>query len=202
MKNWSKYFVNGVLLLVPITITIAVVWWVIYYTDTFITKYLAIQTPPGIGLLIILSLILFIGWLSTYWLTRKLVEWGEQILGTIPIIKTIYSSVKQMSTAVFDLHKLLQQAVLVPYPHPDVRSLGFMMSAVEEPIKSALPEDSVCVFIPISINLTGGFNIFVPVKDVTPLHVTPESAIQYILTAGAVMPRVNNDKKPKVTSPH
>lgn len=202
VKNWSKYFVNGVLVLVPITITIAVVWGFIHYTDAFITKHFKIHTLPGIGLLIILGLILLIGWISTHWLARKFVEWGEQILGTIPIIKTIYSSVKQMSAAVFDLHKLLQQAVLVPYPHPGARSLGFIMAEVEEPIKSALPEDSVCVFIPISIMLTGGFNIFVPAKDIIRLNITSESALQYILTAGAYMPRENTDEKQRATSSH
>jgi uncharacterized membrane protein len=202
MKNLSKYFVNGMLVLIPITTTFAVVWGFIHYTDDFIARHLTIQTPPGVGLIIILGLILFIGWLSTYWIARKFVEWGEQILGTIPIIKTIYSSVKQMSAAVFDLRKMLQQAVLVPYPHPGVRSLGFMMGEVDEPIKSALPEDSVCVFIPISINLTGGFNIFVPVKDVVRLNITSESAIQYVLTAGAYMPRENTDEKRTVTSSH
>lgn len=202
MNKWSKYFVNGMLVLVPITITIAVVVGFIHFADAFIGKYLFIPALPGIGLLMILGLILFIGWLSSHWFTRKFVEWGERILGTIPIIKTIYSSVKQMSVAVFDLHKLLQQAVLVPYPHPGVRSLGFIMAEVEEPIKSALPEDSVCVFIPISIMLTGGFNIFVPVKDITRLNITTESALQYVLTAGAYMPRENTDEKQTVTSSH
>jgi uncharacterized membrane protein len=180
---------------VPIVITTGVVLSLINYADRFIVGYLAVNTPQGTGLLVIISLILLIGWLSTYWLTRKFVEWGEQILGTIPIVKTIYSSVKQMSAAVFDSNKMLQQAVLVPYPHPGVRSLGFVMSEVDEPVKSALPEDSVCVFIPMSIALTAGFNIFLPRKDIIQLNITPESALQYVLTAGASMPRQNTDEQ-------
>jgi uncharacterized membrane protein len=100
-----------------------------------------------------------------------------------------------MSAAVFDSHKLLQQAVLVPYPHPGVKTLGFIMADVEEPIKSVVPEDSVCVFIPMSIALTAGFNILIPRKDVIKLNITPESALQYVLTAGAVMPRENEGIK-------
>lgn len=195
MKRLTKYFVNGMLLLVPIVITIAVVFSLIHYADRFIVGNLAIKTVPGTGILIILALILVIGWISTHWLTRKFVEWGEQLLGTIPFVKTIYSSVKQMSAAVFDSQKLLQQAVLVPYPHPGVKSLGFVMSEVDEPVKSALSEDSVCVFIPMSIALTAGFNIFVPRKDIIKLHISPESALQYILTAGAVMPRPNFEEQ-------
>jgi len=195
MKKISKYFVNGMLLLVPIVITISVVLSLIHYADRFIVGYLGLNTPQGTGLLVIISLILLIGWLSTYWLTRKFVEWGEQILGTIPIVKTIYSSVKQMSAAVFDSNKMLQQAVLVPYPHPGVKSLGFVMSEVDEPVKSALSEDVVCVFIPMSIALTAGFNIFVPRKDIIKLDITSESALQYVLTAGASMPRQSTDEK-------
>lgn len=189
MKILSKYFINGMLVIVPITVTIAVVMGLIHYADALIATYFAIQIRTGAGLLIIFALILGVGWLSSYWLARKFVEWGEQILGTIPLVKTIYSSVKQMSAAVFESQKLLQQAVLVPYPHPGVRSLGFLMSEVEEPVKSALPDDSVCVFIPNSINMTGGFNIFVPSKDVIRLRVTPDSALQYVLTAGVYMPQ-------------
>lgn len=202
MRILSKYFVNGMLVVVPVAITVMVITGLVRGADAIIADYFAVPMLPGIGVLIIVGLILFVGWFSTNWFTRKFIEWGEQILGTIPIIKTIYSSVKQMSAAVFDLHKLLQQAVLVPYPHPGVRSLGFMMAEVEEPIKSALPEDSVCVFIPISINLTGGFNIFVPSKDIIRLNITSESAIQYVLTAGAYMPREKPDDKQTVTSSH
>jgi uncharacterized membrane protein len=194
MANLSKYFVNGMLILIPISITITVIWGLIEFTDKFMGRYLAFHVP-GTGLLIILGLILLMGWLSTYWITRKLVEWGERFLGTIPIVKTLYNSVKQMSVAVFDSHKLLQQAVLVPYPHPGVKTLGFIMADVEEPIKSVVPEDSVCVFIPMSIALTAGFNILIPRKDVIKLNITPESALQYVLTAGAVMPRENEGIK-------
>ncbi len=202
MRLFSKYFVNGMLVVVPVTITISVVMGLIHAADAFIAGRFAVTLPTGIGIFIILGLILIVGWLSTYWLTRKFVEWGEQILGTIPIIKTIYSSVKQMSAAVFDSSKLLQQAVLVPYPHPGVKSLGFMMSEVEEPLKSVLPEDTVCVYIPASINMTAGFNIFVPLKDVIRLDITPESALQYVLTAGASMPRAKTGERKAVTSSH
>jgi uncharacterized membrane protein len=191
MKLLSKYFVNGMLVLVPIVITIAVMLGLMNYADQFIVGYLAMRTPHGTGLLVILGLIIFVGWLSSHWLTRKFVEWGEQILGTIPIVKTIYSSVKQMSATVIDSQKLLQQAVLVPYPHPGVKSLGFVMSEVEEPIKSLIWDDSVCVFVPTSVNITAGFNIFVPRKDIIKLNITPESALQYVLTAGACQPREN-----------
>jgi len=202
VKLFSKYFVNGMLVVIPITITVFVVMGLIRAADAFIAGRFALTVPPGIGIFIILGLILIVGWLSTYWFTRKFVEWGEQILGTIPIIKTIYNSVKQMSAAVFDSSKLLQQAVLVPYPHPGVKSLGFVMSEVEEPLKSVLPEDAVCVYIPASINITAGFNIFVPLKDVIRLNITSESALQYVLTAGASMPRAKTGENKAVTSSH
>ena len=89
----------------------------------------------------------------------------------------------------FDSKKMFKQAVLIPYPHKDVRSLGFVMTNLSKPLTEVLDEEYVCVFIPWSINMTSGSNVFVPKRDVIYLNVSSETAIQYFLTAGVIMPQ-------------
>ena len=111
------------------------------------------------------------------------------MLEHVPIVKFIYKNVKKLSTVVLDSEKLLQQAVLVPYPHPGVKTLGFVVSELSAPLKEKLLEEHVSVFIPMSLNPTTGVNIFVPKMQIIRLDVTAESALEYILTAGTVMPQ-------------
>lgn len=192
MKWLSKNFINGLIVLIPITITSFVVLKIFSIAENWIGSYLPVQFP-GLGLITAALSILLIGWLSSYWITKKIISWGERILATIPVVKFIYKSVKQVSTAVFESENLLKQAVLVPYPHSGTKALGFAMSPLSEPISEKMEEDSVCVFIPMSLNMTAGLNIIVPKKDIIILDVTSESALQYVLTAGAIMPQRNEE---------
>ncbi len=188
MKWLSKNFINGLIVLIPIAITAFVVIKIFSVTESWVGSYLPVQFP-GLGLITGVLAILLIGWLSSYWITKQILGWGERLLATIPIVKFIYKSVKQVSTAVFESQHLLKQAVLVPYPHSGSKALGFVMSELSEPLAEKLDEDSVCVFVPMSLNMTAGFNIIVPKRDIINLDITSESALQYVLTAGAMMPQ-------------
>lgn len=193
MKWISKYFINGLIIIVPIAITIFVVVQLLSVTEGLLGRHLPVNFP-GIGLITVFLVILLVGWLSSYWALKKVIEFGEKFVGSIPIIKFIYNSVKQLSTAVFESQQLFKQAVLVPYPHPGVKAMGFIMPELTEPLASRLPEEHVCVFIPFSLNMTAGVNILVPKRDIILLDLSSESALQYILTAGAVMPQGNGSQ--------
>ncbi|CVK17431.1 MULTISPECIES: DUF502 domain-containing protein [Sporomusa] len=193
MKWFSKYFFNGLILIVPITITTFVVINIFSFTDRLLGQYLPIHFP-GVALVVVLLVIVLVGWLSSHWLLKNVIGYGERLLGSIPVVKFIYNSVKQLATAVFESQKLLQNAVLVPYPHPGVKSLGFLMPELSAPLAEKFSEEHVCVFVPMSLNLTAGFNIIVPRRDIIPLDVTSESALQYVITAGSIMPRSNDSK--------
>lgn len=188
MKLISRYFINGLIVMVPIAITVFVVVQIFSLAERILGQYLPISFP-GLSLVLVLLLIVLVGWLSSYWVLKRLLEFGERMVGGIPFIKFIYNSVKQLSTAVFESQNLFKHAVLVPYPHPGVKALGFITSELSEPLASELEGEHVCVFIPMSLNMTAGFNIMVPKRDIIQLDVSSESALQYVLTAGAVMPR-------------
>ena len=188
MKNLSKYFINGLIVIVPISITVFVVTKIFSIAETLLGRHLPVHFP-GIGLVVGFVLIVVIGRLSSLFVMKKLIEFGERLVGSIPIVKFIYNSVKKLSTAVFESQQLFKQAVLVPFPHPQSKTLGFVMPELSPKMAENLGEEHVCVFVPMSLNMTAGFNIIVPQKDIIPLDISSESALQYVLTAGAVMPR-------------
>lgn len=190
MGKVSKYFINGVIVLVPIAITLFVVMQVFTFTEWLVGRFLPTNMKfTGIAMLVMLAGIVLIGLLSTHWALQWLLTWAEKMLNRIPGVKFIYNSVKQLSSAMLDSKSLLSNPVLVPFPQPGSFSLGFITSDVSDGLSEKLPDDHVCVFVPMSLNLTAGFNIFVPRSEVRILDVTSESALQYVLTAGSIMPK-------------
>jgi uncharacterized membrane protein len=186
----SSYFLNGVIVLVPIAITLFVVLQVLHFTEWIVGRFLPNGLHfPGVALLVMLAGIVLIGRLSTNWFLQRVLAWGEKLLNQIPGVKFIYNSVKQLSSAMLESKSLLKYPVLVPFPHAGARALGFITSDLAECFAEKLPEEHLCVFVPMSLNMTAGFNILVPKKDVVLLDVTSESALQYVLTAGAIMPK-------------
>lgn len=194
MNFLYRQFINGLIVIVPIAITAFVIVNILNITENMLGYYLPIKFP-GIGLLTVVALIIVAGWLSSYLILRRIFAFGERILSKIPLVTFIYNSVKKLSTAMFDSKKIFKQAVLIPYPHNGVKTLGFVMADLSKPLAEVLDEDYICVFVPWSINMTSGSNVFVPKKDVIYLNVSSETAIQYFLTAGVIMPQENDENK-------
>lgn len=196
MKAFSKYLLNGLIIIVPIAITIFVVSQIFSLAESILGRHLPRSIHfPGIGLLAVVLLLVVTGWLSSHWLLKELLQAAERLAGSIPVIKFIYQSVKKISTALFESQQLLKNAVLVPYPHQGVKALGFLMPELSMPLARNFQEEHVCVFVPLSLNMTAGINILVAKKDIIELDVTSESALQYVLTAGAIMPETGKATK-------
>ena len=194
-KRISRRFVNGLILLVPIVITLLVVSEVLHFTEGVLGKHLPFYFP-GLGIITVVLGIYFVGWISSYWIMRRMIHYGEVLLGKIPVVKFIYNSVKHLSTAVFESNNMFDHVVLVPFHQS--KALGFIMADVPQMLKEKLGDDYVCVFVPWSLNMTSGTNLFVRKQDVIYLDISSESALQYMLTAGAVMPRrLANEAEPQ-----
>lgn len=187
MRRISRYFLNGLMVIVPIAITVLVTVELFNFTENLLGEYLPVYFP-GLGLLTVLAVILVTGWLSSYWIMQKVLGFGEWVVVRIPVVKFIYNSVKHLSSAVFESNNLFKEVVMVPYPHAGVKAIGFVMSELPDTITAQLPQEHICVFIPWSLNMTSGANIIVPKKDVIYLDISNEAALQYVLTAGMVMP--------------
>ena len=194
-KRISRRFVNGLILLVPIVITLLVVSEVLHFTEGVLGKHLPFYFP-GLGIITVVLGIYFVGWISSYWIMRRMIHYGEVLLGKIPVVKFIYNSVKHLSTAVFESNNMFDHVVLVPFHQS--KALGFIMADVPPVLKEKLGDDYVCVFVPWSLNMTSGTNLFVRKQDVIYLDISSESALKYMLTAGAVMPRrLANEAEPQ-----
>ena len=194
-KRVSRRFVNGLILLVPIVITLLVVSEVLHFTEGVLGKHLPFYFP-GLGIITVVLGSYFVGWISSYWIMRRMIHYGEVLLGKIPVVKFIYNSVKHLSTAVFESNNMFDHVVLVPFHQS--KALGFIMADVPPVLKEKLGDDYVCVFVPWSLNMTSGTNLFVRKQDVIYLDISSESALQYMLTAGAVMPRrLANEAEPQ-----
>ena len=177
----SKTFLNGLIVLVPVVITLFVVGEILHFTEGVLGKHLPFYFP-GIGLVAVLLIIYIVGWISTHWLLKHLITFGESLLNKIPVVKFIYNSVKQFSTAIFESNSMFQNVVLVPF-HQSL-AMGFLMSDVPQVIKDKLGEDYVCVFVPWSLNITSGTNLFVKRSEIIHIDIKSEEALQFMLTAG------------------
>ena len=179
----SSSFLRGLLIVVPPAITVAVVTWLFDLTESSIGKILPVKVP-GVGLLIVVVGIWAVGVLSGNFLSRKVIDIFDAIIGKVPVVKFIYGSVKQVTKALFETDSAFKNVVLVPYRGAYV--LGFQMLSIPEPVRKKLGDDYVCVYMPWSMNMTAGMNFFVRKSDVIPVDMLPPDAFQFILTAGTI----------------
>ena len=188
----SEQFMNGLIILAPPAITAFVVIWILNITESRIgveiEKYFHINFP-GIGLISILLFIWIIGVIFGHTFPQKVIKIVEYFLDKIPVVKFIYSSVKQFSKAIFESNSSFQKVVLVPYNGALV--MGFLMRHIPEKVQEKLGNEYVCVYMPWSLNMTAGLNLFVKKSDLVILDMELEDGLQFILTAGT-----SNQKAP------
>lgn len=177
----TSSFLRGLLVVVPPAITVVVVVWLFELTEELITKLFP-NHVPGVGLLMTVAAIWIIGVLSGNFLSKALIEFFDALIDKIPIVKFIYGSVKQVTKALFESDSAFKNVVLVPYQHSYV--LGFLMLNVPAPVREKLGDEYVCVYMPWSMNMMAGMNLFVKKSDVIYLNMAPPDAFQFILTAG------------------
>ena len=190
----SEYFFDGLIVVVPPAITFFIVMWIWDLTESEVGKYINeyLHTNlPGVGLATILFSILAIGFFTANNLAKKIISLGEILVDKIPVVKFIYSSVKQFSQAVLTSNSAFKHVVLVPYHQS--WALGFLMTNVPQPVREKLGFDYVCVFVPWSLNMTSGTNLFVRRQDIIFVNMEPEDALQFMLTAGTISKSVSKN---------
>ena len=194
LNRMSRRFVNGLLVLVPVIITLLVIEWTLRFTEGVLGQYLPFYFP-GMGIITLVLVIYAVGWASTNWALAKIISLGETLIGTIPFVKFIYTSVKRLSEAVLDSSSNFKAVVHIPYQGG--RALGFVMADLPPRFQEAMGGGYVCVFVPWSLNMTSGTTLLVREEDAVTIDIPKEEALQYMLTAGAVMPLDEVKKKPR-----
>ena len=184
-----NYFITGIVALIPIGITLYLTLFIIKLSANLIPKeinpnsYLPFDIP-GLEILIALILITFIGWLSLSFLGKKFFELFNSILKKIPILRTIYSAIGQMTESFTKNDKDKSSVVLLEYPRKGVWAVGFATQENKGIISKKINESLVNVFLPTTPNPTSGFLLMVPKKDLIYLDVSFEQASKFIVSAG------------------
>ncbi len=182
-------FIAGIVVLIPIGITLYLTLFLIRFSGKVIPKeinpnnYLPFNIP-GVEILIALLIITFIGWLSLSFLGKKFFELFNNILKKIPILRTIYSAIGQMTESFTKTGDKEKSVVLLEYPRKGVWAVGFATKENEGLIKDKINEDIINVFVPTTPNPTSGFLLMVPKKDLIYLEVSFEQASKFIVSAG------------------
>ena len=172
-------FIAGIVVLIPIGITLYLTLFLIRISN----NYLPIDIP-GVEILIALLIITFIGWLSLSFLGKKFFELFNNILKKIPILRTIYSAIGQMTESLTKSDNKQKSVVLLEYPRKGVWAVGFATRENEGLIKNKINEELINVFVPTTPNPTSGFLLMVPKKDLIYLNVSFEQASKFIVSAG------------------
>ena len=182
-------FIAGIVVLIPIGITLYLTLFLIRISGRIIPKeinpnnYLPFNIP-GVEIIIALIVITFIGWLSLSFLGKKFFELFNNILRKIPILRTIYSAIGQMTETFTKSDNKQKSVVLLEYPRKGIWAVGFATKENKGLIKNKVEEDIINVFVPTTPNPTSGFLLMVPKKDLIYLDVTFEQASKFIVSAG------------------
>lgn len=182
-------FIAGVVVLIPIGITLYLTLFIIKISGSIIPKeinpnnYLPFNIP-GVEIIIALIVITFIGWLSLSFLGKKFFELFNNILRKIPILRTIYSAIGQMTETFTKSDNKQKSVVLLEYPRKGIWAVGFATKENKGLIKNKVEEDIINVFVPTTPNPTSGFLLMVPKKDLIYLDISFEQASKFIVSAG------------------
>ena len=189
LSRLRNNFFAGAVVLIPIGITLYLSLFIIKVSSNILPKelnpnnYLPFEIP-GIEIIIAVIIITFIGWLSLSFLGKKIFELINRILKRIPILRTIYSAINQMTESLTKSDNKQKSVVLLEYPKKDVWAVGFATKENKGVINDKIGNELVNVFVPTTPNPTSGFLLMVPKKNLIFLDITFEQASKFIVSAG------------------
>jgi uncharacterized membrane protein len=194
MRVFKKYFITGLLIWVPLVITVWVLGVLIATLEGFVPGFLSAESLfgidiPGFRFLLVILVVLLTGVFAANLLGRTLLDQWEKLLGRIPLVRSIYNSVKQVSDTVLAPDgQAFRQAVLVQYPRQGSWTIAFLTGTPSGEVASRLPSDHVSVYVPTTPNPTSGFFLMMPRAEVIELQMSVDAALRYVVSMGVVAP--------------
>ncbi|MGB6241477.1 MAG: DUF502 domain-containing protein [Castellaniella sp.] len=196
MRFFKRYFITGLLIWLPLVITVWVLLALARTLDSLVPSFLSPEVLfgvaiPGFELVLVLLVILFTGLFCANFIGRAILSRWEAFLGRIPFVRSIYNSVKQVGDTVFGPNgQAFRQAILVQYPRQGAWTVGFLTGTPCDEIAGLLAGDFVSVYVPTTPNPTSGFFLMMPRTDVQVLDMSVEAALKYVVSMGVVTPPV------------
>ncbi|MCB2058076.1 MAG: DUF502 domain-containing protein [Novosphingobium sp.] len=225
-------FLAGLVVVLPIAFTLWLIWtfvgwidsWVLpfvpnaYHPDALINRYFGEAAwfkwlfgeedvhinVRGVGVVLFLMFTVLVGWLAKGLIGRSLLNWAESLVDRMPVVRSLYSGVKQIAVTVFaQTESKFDKACLIEYPRKGIWALGFISTSAKGEIDKRIPleEPLLSVFLPTTPNPTSGFLLFVPRHSVIELDMTVEDAAKLVISAGLVYPNGKDPTKAPGKSP-
>ncbi len=210
-------FLTGLVVIAPVGLTIWLIWTVVGWIDGFVLPLVPetfkpdkiiqdlLGLPPevqinvrGIGVVIFLLFTVMIGWMAKGLIGRSFIRFAESLVERTPVVRSIYSGIKQISETVFaQSDRNFEKACLIQYPRRGIWAIGFISTSTKgEVAERAHAGDMVSVFVPTTPNPTSGFLLFFPAEDVVELEMSVEDAAKLVISAGLVYPNGKDPSSP------
>ena len=207
-------FLTGLVVIAPVALTIWLIWSVIGWIDGFVLPFIPNLYHPdnilntifgqdvainirGLGVVVFLLFTTFVGWIAKGFLGRSLIRFGENLVRRMPVVRSIYSGVKQIAETVFaQSDRSFEKACLIEYPRKGIWAIGFISTDAKGEVKYKVKakSDLLSVFVPTTPNPTSGFMLFFPRSDVIELDISIEDAAKLVISAGLVYPPYKGSK--------
>ncbi len=197
IHSLRRYLVAGLLIWVPLGVTLLIIAFLVDLMDQTLLLLPEAVRPdhllgfriPGLGIVLTAAVVIGTGMIVTNLFGQQLFEWGERVLDRIPLVRTIYASVKKLTHSIFSgSGKSFRKVVLVEYPRKDMWSLAFLTGDGAPEVNTRMGRQMVSVFIPTTPNPTSGFMLLVPREDVIELDMPIDDGFKMIISVGVVVP--------------
>ncbi len=202
MAPLRKWLFAGLLVVLPVAITAWVIQWIVGTLDQTLLILPVAWHPdrvfgihiPGLGVVLALGILLLVGAITSNFIGRRLLAWSDRVMNRIPVVRSIYSGVKQVSDTLFsETGNAFRTAVLVQWPRPDVWTIGFVTGTPGGDVANHLPGDFLSVYVPTTPNPTGGYFVMLRKSDCIELRMSVDEALRYVISMGVVVPTAPAD---------
>jgi uncharacterized membrane protein len=218
LAGFRASFLTGLVVVLPVGLTIYLIWTVIGWIDAWILPLIPAAYKPeawiqywfgpeanypvrGVGVVVFLVFTIFVGWLAKGFIGRSVLRSGERLVDRMPVVRSIYGGIKQIAETFFaQAESKFDKACLVQFPREGIWAIGFVATRARGEIKARIPVEGEVwtVFVATTPNPTSGFLVYVPAKDLIFLDMTLEDAAKLIISAGLVYPNPKDPTQPLI----
>ncbi|PIE15238.1 MAG: hypothetical protein CSA68_07800 [Rhodobacterales bacterium] len=203
-------FFTGLVVVAPIGMTLWLIWTITGHIDSWVLPFIPERFSPktyigidlrGIGVIVFLIFTLLVGWMAKGLIGRSLLNMGEDLVGRMPVVRSVYNGLKQLAETVFAQSETsFDKVCLIEYPRKGLWAMAFISTSTKGEVNQKIPvEDQlISIFLPTTPNPTSGFLLFAPQSDIIELDMTVGDAMKLVISAGLVYPQPENLDQPSL----